>query len=255
VVLPLSVRQVLDELPETALVLDVGGWADPDPRADFVLDIGSYETRYAYALLGQEIKPRRERFSAETWVQRDICDSGLWPFADGQFDFVLCTHTLEDIRDPIHVCRELARVGRAGYLETPSAATELTRGIESPLWCGWKHHRWLVWDEGNEVVFLGKPHHIHSPFWPSITSPRQLRPDARAPFSFQWNGSFSAREEILVDQGALDSRLQEIVARSAEPAPIAASRRLVAGKVWHGYRALRAAAGRTVRERGSRGTA
>jgi SAM-dependent methyltransferase len=220
-----------------------------------VIDIGSYESRYAYALLGQEIAPRRERFSAETWIQRDVCDHEPWPFADDQFDVVLCTHTLEDLRDPIRVCAEMARVGRAGYIETPSAATELTRGIESPLWSGWKHHRWLVWAEENEVVFLGKPHHIHSPFWPSIPSPKRLRADGAGPFSFQWQGSFTAREEILVDQKALDARLGEIVVRYSDPAPLAGARRRVGGKVWDAYRAVRAAAGRAVRARGSAGAA
>ena len=245
--LPAGVRKQLDELPESALVLDVGGWADPDPRADYVLDIGSYETRYAYALQGQEIAPRTERFSKETWIERDICDPGPWPFADDQFDFVLCTHTLEDIRDPIGVCAELARVGRAGYIETPSAATEVTRGIESPLWCGWKHHRWLVWNEGTEVVFLGKPHHIHSPFWPSVPSPKRLRPEARLPFSFSWQGSFSAREEILVHLEELDAKLQGIVARDSDPAPVAGVGRRARGLVWSGYRAARALAGRLAR--------
>jgi hypothetical protein len=250
-VLPSQVRDCLDALDETALVLDVGGWADPDPRADYVLDIGSFETRYAYALQGQEIAPRRERFSAETWIQRDVCDGEPWPFADDEFDFVLCTHTLEDLRDPIRVCAEMARVGRAGYLETPPAAVELTKGIESPLWCGWKHHRWLVWREGSEVVFLGKPHHIHSPFWPSIPSPKRLRGECGAPFSFQWQGSFSAREEILVHRQELDARLGEIVARCSKPAPFAGARRQAGGKVWEGYRSVRRVAGRAIRPRGS----
>jgi Methyltransferase domain len=244
---------MLDALPETALVLDVGGWADPDPRADYVLDIGSYETRYAYALLGKAIESRVERFTVDTWFQRDVCDPEPWPFADDQFDFILCTHTLEDLRDPVRVCREMARIGKAGYIETPSAATELTRGIESPLWCGWKHHRWLVWQAENEVVFLGKPHNIHSPFWPSIPSPKRLRTEALSPFSFLWEGSFSAREEILVDQKVLDAKLAEIVLDSSEPAPLTEVRRRTAGKAWRGYRRLRTAAGRAARTRGSAG--
>ena len=42
------------------------------------------------------------------------------PFPDGSFDFIYCRHTLEDIYDPMWVCREMGRVGRAGYIETPS---------------------------------------------------------------------------------------------------------------------------------------
>jgi SAM-dependent methyltransferase len=248
---PAEIRQLLDELPDSALVLDVGGWGEPDPRADWVMDIGSYQTRNAYSRLGQVIAPRVERFSAETWVQRDICSSEPWPFEDSMFDVVLCTHTLEDIRDPIRVCEELSRVGKAGYIETPPAAIELTRGAESPLWCGWKHHRWLVRAEGGEVVFLGKPHHIHSPFWPSVPSPKRLHPDAAQPFSFRWEGSFQAREEIIVEFDELDAKLRSIVRESSTEDLSASVRRSLREQAWLGYRRLRAAAGRARRPAGA----
>jgi hypothetical protein len=248
---PPDIRTLLDDLPESALVLDVGGWAEPDPRADWVIDIGPYETRTWYAQLGRELDPVVERFDAQTWVQRDICDIEPWPFADDMFDFVICTQTLEDLRDPIRVSAEIARVGKAGYLETPSAATELTRGIESPLWCGWKHHRWLVEERAGEVVFLGKPHHVHDPFWPSIRSPKRLTEDGARPFGYPWRGAFAAREEILIEQSELDERLQEIVARSSVADRGAALRRISAGKLWAGYRSVRASAGRARRSRRS----
>src|SRR3954449_10993879 len=102
-------------LPDDALVLDVGGWAKPFPRADWVLDLMPYETRGLYGTL----EPDAERFGPDTWVTLDMCAHMPWPFADAQFDFAICSHTLEDIRDPIWVCSELARVARAGYIEVP----------------------------------------------------------------------------------------------------------------------------------------
>ena len=243
---PPDIRATLDALPDDALVLDVGGWAEADPRADWVIDIGSYETRNWYRTLGSEAKGS-ERVTAETWVQRDVCDAEPWPFADDQFDFVLCTQTLEDLRDPVRVCNEMARVAKAGYLETPPAVEELTRGVESPLWCGWKHHRWLAWAEGNEVVFLAKPHHIHSPLWPAVPSPKRLDASARAPFGFRWEGSFTAREEIVVEQAALDALLGEIVAASSTPDRFADARRAAAGAAWQGYRTTRTSLGRVLR--------
>jgi hypothetical protein len=243
---PPAIRTLLDDLPPSALVLDVGGWAETDPRADWVIDIGPFETRNWYRTLGAEARGS-ERVTASTWAQRDVCDPEPWPFPDGMFDFVLCTQTLEDLRDPIRVCREMARVGRAGYLETPSAATELTRGIESPLWCGWKHHRWLAWEEDRGVVFLGKPHHIHSPLWPSVPSPKALLPEARAPFGLHWQGAFPVREEVAIEQAELDALLGSIIARSSKPDRAAAARRSVARRAWQGYRGVRGAAGRVAR--------
>gem|GEM_PF-6800036 len=32
------------------------------------------------------------------------------------FDFVVCSHTLEDVRNPGRGCEEILRVGKAGYL-------------------------------------------------------------------------------------------------------------------------------------------
>ena len=109
--------RVLETLSDEALVLDVGGWAVPFPRADWILDLGAYETRGRWGYEGDRAD---ERFTAETWVRRDICDRAPWPFADGQFDFAICSHTLEDVRDPLWVCSELARVAAAGYIEVPS---------------------------------------------------------------------------------------------------------------------------------------
>jgi hypothetical protein len=242
-VVPDHIRRLLDQLPESALVLDVGGWAEPDPRADWVIDIGSYETRNWYSTLGRQIDSGQERFTRETWVERDVCDPEPWPFADGMFDFVICTQTLEDLRDPIRVCAEMSRVADAGYAETPSAATELTRGVESPFWCGWKHHRWLVWSRDGGLVFLAKPHHIHSPLWPSIPTPKRLRGDAAAPAGLHWEGALPAREEVLVDQADLDTLLGAIVAESSDSDRVAEARRWAAGRGWSAYRRVRSAAG------------
>ena len=107
--------RILRELPDDALVLDIGGWGKPFPRADWVVDVKDYATRGVY---GSE--PGEERFGLKTWVQRDICAAEPLPFEDEQFDFVVCSHTLEDVRDPVWVSSEINRVGRAGYIEVPS---------------------------------------------------------------------------------------------------------------------------------------
>src|SRR4051794_8554668 len=97
-------------LSESDLVLDVGGWAKPFPRANHVIDVMPYETRGLY---GERVDPSLERFGPDTWARRDICDREPWPYEDEQFDFVICSHTLEDLRDPVWVCDELTRVARA----------------------------------------------------------------------------------------------------------------------------------------------
>jgi hypothetical protein len=237
--------RLLAELPESALVLDVGGWASPHPRADWVIDLGPYETRNWYETIGGAPRGHVERFTAESWVVHDVCAPGPWPFEEDTFDFAICSQTLEDVRDPIKVCAELSRVAKGGYVETPAAGVELTRGIESPLWCGWRHHRWLVEPEGDGLVFVAKPHHVHNPLWPAIRSPKLLT--AAEDVRVAWQEELPAREEFLIDAAALDRRLLEIASRSSRPDALGTARRAALEGAWGGYRAGRAQAGRAYR--------
>src|SRR5438477_6647195 len=102
-----SARLIGERAGTDGLVLDVGGGARPFTRADWVIDTLPYEAR---GKLGWDGDPRAERFGPSSWVCRDICDRRSWPFADGQFDFAVCSHTLEDVRDPVWVASELQRV-------------------------------------------------------------------------------------------------------------------------------------------------
>jgi Methyltransferase domain len=201
-------------LPSDALVLDVGGWAAPLNRADWIIDVMPYESRGAmFAGVG----PGPARFSSETWVQADICAQEPWPFENEFFDFALCTFTLEDLRDPIRVCAEMSRVARAGYIEVPSLLDELTwRNPEASggPWVGHAHHRWLCTLERGELVFLPKFHSLHSrrgaqvrPRWA-----RQLRVDERVLGHF-WEGALPARERVAIDSYPFEELEQAVQER------------------------------------------
>ena len=208
--------RVLASQPDDALVLDVGGWAVPFPRADWMLDLGAYETRGEW---GYEGERTQERFSAETWVQRDICAREPWPFADDQFDFAICSHTLEDVRDPVWVCQELARVARAGYIEVPSRQEEQTWAIQGP-WTGWSHHHWLidVDPEARTIDFLFKHHVVHAPVNRLPAGHRETLADLERIQQLWWTGSFTARERIPSSMEELDADLRAVVERYAPPA-------------------------------------
>jgi SAM-dependent methyltransferase len=189
------------ERPEHELVLDVGGWAAPVNRADWVIDLMPYESRGA--MIPSGFGPGPERFARERWVVRDICAHEPWPFEDDFFDFAVCTFTLEDVRDPIRVCEEMSRVARAGYIEVPSLLEELT--WENPEasggpWVGHAHHRWLCWRQQDELVFLPKFHSLHSRRGVRVPSrwARRLSLSERVLAHF-WQGSLPAREEKAVD--------------------------------------------------------
>ncbi len=206
--LPANRQAVLARIPDDALVLDVGGWASPLARADWVLDLQPYATRGDYGYLGD---PAAERFTAETWVQRDICDREPWPFEDGRFDFAICSHTLEDVRDPVFVCQELSRVAKAGYVEVPSRLMEQAFGIQGP-WVGYGHHHWLVERVGDaDLEFVFKSHVLNGqPLFQLPAAEYWAAPEEARVHAVFWEGEIRGRERIFIGHEEHDSYVANI---------------------------------------------
>jgi SAM-dependent methyltransferase len=240
--LPDQLERILGELPEKARALDVGGWSAPVNRADYVIDLMPYQTRGGLLRElqpeapgpGEQVRPPGmsargglgpgpERFGPDTWVQRDICDHEPWPFEDDFFDFVFCSQTLEDLRDPVWVCKEISRVGKRGYVEVPSLVDELSRWVPEPSggpWLGHAHHRWICWEEDGELVFLMKWHNLH--FESHVEVPARwgatLDIDDRG-LAIHWRGELRAREYPAISSyphEELESRIARYFGRSAE---------------------------------------
>jgi hypothetical protein len=207
-VLQSSAQRIESLISDDDLVLDVGGWASPLARADWVIDLMPYETRGLYG----SADPKLERFSAATWVVRDICDREPWPFADDQFDFAICSHTLEDVRDPVWVCQELGRVARAGYVETPSRLEEQSYGVVGPF-VGWSHHHWLVEAVGGGLEFVFKPHVLHANPEQHFTGEQgaTLTADERVVAHF-WQHTLNSRERVFFETDELHAYLERLVA-------------------------------------------
>jgi hypothetical protein len=212
-VLPASVKRILDTVAHGDVVLDVGGWGRPFKRADWVLDLMPYESRGLYGADGSG----EERFSADTWVRRDVCAREPWPFEDGSIDFAVCSHTLEDVRDPVWVCAELQRVARAGYIEVPSRLEEQSHGFQGP-WVGWGHHHWLIDVRPGAIEFVFKHHVLHgrrSDHFPSSFH-AGLSLEQRV-HTLWWTGSFDFRERVIVSAEELDRYLAELVSQHTPP--------------------------------------
>lgn len=78
------------------------------------------------------------------------------PWSDDYFDFAYCRHVLEDINNPEFFFRELTRVARRGYIETPSPIAEFSRNTENSYYRGYIHHFSFVWKEENCLTVLHK---------------------------------------------------------------------------------------------------
>ena len=105
-----SLRKISLPIKRSDLVLDVGSGSSPHPAADVLLE------RYP---------DPKHRYSAMV-IDRPtvLADACKMPFRDKAFDFVIAFHVLEHVSDPASFLKELQRVGKAGYIETPNAIFE-----------------------------------------------------------------------------------------------------------------------------------
>jgi hypothetical protein len=241
-----NARRLIEQIPPDAVVADVGGGASPFPRADYVIDAVPFAARGGGSAGNiHERLSFEPRYDAGRWVQVDLCDHTPWPFPDRYFDFVSCSHLLEDVRDPIWVCRELRRVARAGYIEVPSRVIEQSLGVENPNHAGYYHHRWLISKGGDGgLEFRHKPHLLHGdrasivarlPVW------RAINP-AYAIVAYEWHDGFEAREILEFDEDRVVDDLRAFARDARKLAdltvPASGSRRKQIHR-WLYYRRLR----------------
>ena len=86
------------------------------------------------------------------------------PFKAKTFEYVYDSHVLEHTEDPEAACKELMRIARAGYIETPSPFYEQGYNYPNPD-RGWSFHRWFVYvGEGDTLIFEPKTSHMIDEF-------------------------------------------------------------------------------------------
>lgn len=188
-----SIYSILKSLPKDFKVLDVGGASAPFKRADTIIDFVPYES----VCISQSKGPGEILFSKNTYISHDICSREPWPIKEKEFDFSICSHVLEDIRDPLWVCSEIIRVSKAGYIEIPSKLYETSFNLEVKNLAGASHHRWIVdLAKNNSLRFTFKYMHVHSKI---INKNRTIysKENPEMYLCLEWKGSFSFYENWL----------------------------------------------------------
>ena len=85
--------------------------------------------------------------------------SEMLPYKDKEFDFVYCRHVIEDLWNPVNCLKEISRIAKEGYIETPSALCEMAKDVDGGKnvpWRGYNHHRYIVWNDSNVLNILPK---------------------------------------------------------------------------------------------------
>jgi SAM-dependent methyltransferase len=116
-------------------VLEVGGASNTFERADVVCDL-------TFGATGQRNGSPGTFTKGVRYVEAPV---ESLPFADREFDFVVCRQVLEHVADPARAAAELSRVAARGLVEVPSRAGELMNGNPT--------HRWIVDLEDGVLVF------------------------------------------------------------------------------------------------------
>jgi predicted acetyltransferase len=118
-------------------VLDVGSGGDPFPYATVLAEKFLKETGHRAVEFKSEGRPV---------YSCDICDM---PFENKEFDYVVASHVLEHVDNPISACKELMRVGKAGYIESPTLMKDALLS-----WAKKSQHKWHLLVQGNTVFFF-----------------------------------------------------------------------------------------------------
>ena len=135
--------------------------------------VKQYSTIYDVGPGDHPFKPAThyiEKFTEEWVNQKDMkviikdIDTDKFDESYKSVDFIHARHILEDIQNPDFAMNEFERIGKNGYIETPSPLAEITRGIDAEgttgnnYHRGYLHHRYIVWVEAetNTLCFIPK---------------------------------------------------------------------------------------------------
>ncbi len=142
---------------------------------DKILDVGGSMRQHTHIkidTLVDIIRPEDAPYgpsplTAKHFVKCDFTREKL-PFKNKQFDFCLCTHTIEDLNNPVPLLEEISRVAKRGYITTPSMGKDMVFSpIDFTNWLtgarrvpGDSHHKWLVSKKGKKLVICPKNYPI-----------------------------------------------------------------------------------------------
>ena len=117
------------------LTLDVGSGVNPLMAAHVLCDVSRKYLRHE---VGSPPLTHDKSF-----VQ---CDAHFLPFKDKAFDFVHCSQVLEHLKNPEKAYRELKRVGKSGYIETPT-------WLQENLFYSLRVHKWIISIRNNRLYY------------------------------------------------------------------------------------------------------
>ncbi len=112
-----------------------------------IIDVGG-AVSFAYGYLDAIVEIRVPQAIANHIFLGDMCDYDTWiPVLEyvkenGKFDYCICSHTLEDLNNPVFVAKQIEKIAKAGLIVVPSKYRELARFAGN--FRGFPHHRHII---------------------------------------------------------------------------------------------------------------
>jgi len=208
--MPLSDKEIIKKykIKSSEKILDIGGSMKQhqELNIDTLADI----------LRPEEVPYTSNKLLAKKFVRVDITKERL-PFSDKEFDFCLCSHTLEDLSYPFLVLEEMERVSKRGLIITPSFGSDLVFShIDFTDWLtgarrvpGFGHHKWLFYEKRGEMQIVPKNYAVlysgefHITEW-----------SGEKEFEYYWEGKIKYEEIKDLDIHALIGLYREFIKRN-----------------------------------------
>lgn len=113
-------------IKSTDRVLEIGPGALPHLRSNVFLEL-SYNN--------EEEHTKQNGGQKKIDLHRPVVyyDGGRFPFADNEFDYVICSHVIEHVENIEYFLQEMFRVAKKGYIEYPTILYEYLYNFEVHL--------------------------------------------------------------------------------------------------------------------------
>ena len=113
-----------------------------------ILDIGCGYSANNYATTICDVQDLSNFYKNKNFV---ILKNNDLPFKDNQFDFVICSHVMEHVKDLKYFIKEIERVSKRGYIELP------TKLEDNLVFENKKEHLWQMdFDDVNHKLLISK---------------------------------------------------------------------------------------------------
>jgi hypothetical protein len=161
-----------------------------------VIDLGACAASWSTSYITHYADVQRHSNSNLHGFVGSICTFNVWEEIlkdveqHGKYDFVICSHTLEDISSPQLVCEMMPKIANEGFIAVPCKYSELKKHEGS--YYGYIHHRWIFNKEGNEFVAYPKLNFIeYSDITNKLFTGRDVEDSLE--ISFFWKDTFKMK--------------------------------------------------------------